>query len=265
MTKYLRSILAAFLFFAAVPAAHAQYRAIAACPGAVALQPAGSSGATALVDVNGNLCISGAITPSGIQNVTGTGTAGTAAIGIVTVQGIAGMIKLQVTPDSVALPANQSVNVSQINAVTPLMGNGVTGPGSQRVTIASDNTAFSVNAAHLPSASTTNAVAAISSSALAANQIIKASPGNLYSFEVSADSTLSAAAWWVMIYDATAAPADGAITPKKCYAMALGVTSYAAAFPMPIIFATGITIGVSTTGCYSKTASTHAFISGDAQ
>jgi hypothetical protein len=45
-----------------------------------------------------------------------------------------------------ALPANQSVNVAQINGVTPLMGNGVTGTGSQRVTIASDNTAFSVNA-----------------------------------------------------------------------------------------------------------------------
>lgn len=39
-----------------------------------------------------------------------------------------------------ALTANQSVNVSQINAVTPLMGNGATGTGSQRVTIANDNT-----------------------------------------------------------------------------------------------------------------------------
>lgn len=38
------------------------------------------------------------------------------------------------------------VNVKEINAVTPLMGNGVTGTGSQRVTIASDNTAFAVNA-----------------------------------------------------------------------------------------------------------------------
>lgn len=45
-----------------------------------------------------------------------------------------------------ALTANQSVNVAQINGVTPLMGNGVTGTGSQRVTIASDNTAFPVNA-----------------------------------------------------------------------------------------------------------------------
>lgn len=47
----------------------------------------------------------------------------------------------QITPvPSVALPANQSVNESQINGVTPLMGNGTTGSGSQRVTIASDNT-----------------------------------------------------------------------------------------------------------------------------
>lgn len=38
------------------------------------------------------------------------------------------------------------VNVKEINAVTPLMGNGTTGTGSLRVTIASDNTAFSVNA-----------------------------------------------------------------------------------------------------------------------
>lgn len=74
------------------------------------------------------------------------GTAGTASADVITVQGIASMTKLLVTPDSVALPANQSVNVSQINGVTPLMGNGTTGTGSQRVTIASDNTAFSVNA-----------------------------------------------------------------------------------------------------------------------
>ena len=36
-------------------------------------------------------------------------------------------------------------NLSQMNGAALLMGNGVTGTGSQRVTIASDNTAFSVN------------------------------------------------------------------------------------------------------------------------
>lgn len=101
--------------------------------------------------------------------------------------------------------------------------------------------------------------------ALAANSIIKASAGNLYSFEVSADSTLSAAAWWIMIYNATSAPVDGAVTPIKCYAMPSGSTALSAAFPTPVAFSTGITIGVSTTGCFTKTASTHAFISGDAK
>lgn len=72
--------------------------------------------------------------------VAGGGTAGTAATAVVTVQGIASMTKLLVTPDSVALPANQSVNVAQINAVAPLMGNGASGTGAQRVTIANDST-----------------------------------------------------------------------------------------------------------------------------
>lgn len=40
--------------------------------------------------------------------------------------------------------SNQSTNEAQINGVTPLMGNGVSGTGSQRVNIASDNTPFPV-------------------------------------------------------------------------------------------------------------------------
>lgn len=50
--------------------------------------------------------------------VVGAGTAGTANANPVTVQGIAGMTKLLVTPDSVALPANQSVNLAQINGTS---------------------------------------------------------------------------------------------------------------------------------------------------
>ncbi len=41
-------------------------------------------------------------------------------------------------------PSNASTNIAQINAVAPLMGNGVTGTGSQRVTIASDNTVIPI-------------------------------------------------------------------------------------------------------------------------
>jgi len=72
-----------------------------------------------------------------------------------------------------ALPANQSVNVAQINGITPLMGNGVTGTGSQRVTIASDNTAFTVNAAQSGPWNITNVSGTVSlptGAATAANQ-----------------------------------------------------------------------------------------------
>jgi hypothetical protein len=101
-------------------------------------------------------------------------------------------------------------------------------------------------------------------SVLCASQVVKASAGNLYAWNVSADSTLSAAPWWIMIFNATSLPADGTVAPAKCFAEAAGVTSDSKAWNIaPVQFGTGIVIGVSTTGCYTKTASTHAFISGD--
>ena len=58
--------------------------------------------------------------------VVGTGTAGAPAGNILTVQGVASMTKLLVTPDSVALPANQSVNVAQVAGTNTVTG-GVAG------------------------------------------------------------------------------------------------------------------------------------------
>lgn len=55
-----------------------------------------------------------------------------------------------VTANVGTFPDNEPFNVAQINGVAPLMGNGVTGTGSQRVTIASDNTAFTVNVGTFP-------------------------------------------------------------------------------------------------------------------
>jgi len=104
---------------------------------------------------------------------------------------------------------------------------------------------------------------ATTSTTLVANQIITASAGSLYSFDVQADSTLAASAWYIMVYNLAAAPVDGAVMPLKCYQMAAGTLGMSAAFPSPIRFSTGIVIGVSTTGCFIKTESAHAFISGD--
>lgn len=94
--------------------------------------------------------------------------------------------KLLVTPDSVALPANQSVNVSQINGVTPLMGNGTTGTGSLRVTIASDNTAFSVNSTL--SAETTKVIGVVRNSDGAGN--LWTSNSTTYTAKFAQDSNL---------------------------------------------------------------------------
>ena len=101
--------------------------------------------------------------------------------------------------------------------------------------------------------------------ALATSQVIKSGAGNLYSFEVSADSTLSGAAWWILIFDATSDPGNGAVTPRKCYGQVAGATSAAYAWTTPIAFTAGIVIVASTTGCYTETQSVHAFISGDAK
>lgn len=145
------------------------------------------------------------------------------------------------------------------------MANYGTSPGAVLVPGVNAFITNTVAVTNAPSAASTSGLTPTTTSALAANSVIKASAGNLYSFEVAADSTLSAAAWWIMIYNATSAPGDGAVTPLKCYAMPSGTTSFAAAFPTPVAFSTGITIGVSTNGCFTKAASTHAFISGDAQ
>jgi hypothetical protein len=55
--------------------------------------------------------------------------------------------KILVTPDSVALPANQSVNVAQMNGVATSMGSGIMGTGVQRVAVASDNDPVTVKQA----------------------------------------------------------------------------------------------------------------------
>lgn len=68
-----------------------------------------------------------------------------------------------------SLVANQSVNHTQLNGVTVSTGNGVAGTGVQRVTIASDNTAFPVNSTL--SAETTKVIGTVN---VAAGQTIAA-------------------------------------------------------------------------------------------
>lgn len=117
--------------------------------------------------------------------------AGTAVVGKVGID--------QTTPGTtnlVALAANQSVNVAQVNGVTTLMGNGVTGTGSQRVTIASDNTAFSVNATL--AAETTKVIGTVN---IAAAQAIAATQSGTWT--VQPGNTANTTPWLVQTVPGT--------------------------------------------------------------
>ena len=96
-----------------------------------------------ITEANAELAVTGTFWQA-TQPVSGTVTVGNASLAVT---GPLTDAQLRASAVPVSLAANQSVNAAQINGVTPLMGNGITGTGSMRVTIASDNTAFTVNAA----------------------------------------------------------------------------------------------------------------------
>lgn len=112
-------------------------------------------------------------------------SAGAAVIGKVSID--------QTTPGTtnlVALAANQSVNVAQVNGVTPLMGAGNTGTGSPRVTIATDQAALPITVASVPSHAVTNAgtFAVQPKGSSATNVAIADNPVNLGAQAVSSEN-----------------------------------------------------------------------------
>lgn len=98
--------------------------------------------------------------------------------------------------------------------------------------------------------------------------ILKPFNTNLYGFQVSVDSTISASDWWIMVFNATAIPSAGAVTPIKCYRMLSGTASFYSAWPNSTFFSNGAVIAISTTGCFTLTypvGTSTIYISGEAQ
>jgi hypothetical protein len=164
-----------------------------------------------------------------------------------------------------AILAAQGAAPAQQTGATVTSNQGTPGASAWPVSLPTTPTvAAGSGAVPVPSSESAAGLSTVASATLETSHVIKNGAGNLYAFNISADSTLSGAAWWLLIFNATSAPGDGAVTPAKCYALASGTTSYSAAWDIaPLYFSTGITIVVSTTGCFTKTASAHAFISGD--
>lgn len=96
-------------------------------------------------------------------------------------------------------------------------------------------------------------------------RVLKASAGNLYSLRVS----IAATTGYIMVFDATSAPVDGAVTTLAIPAVRVvsdGTSGwYADSFNPPMRMATGITVCFSSTGPFTKTASATAAISGQTQ
>lgn len=189
---------------------------------------------------------------SGRWLVAGAGTAGTPAGGVLTIQGVASMTPLLDTSTGATVTTAHTCSTAGYTRDTCLgqidddvKGSIPTGPNQIGNLIADTHAQCS---------------------ALCSNLVVKGSAGTLKTFEVSADSTLAGAIWYVMVFDATSLPADGAVTPAKCYQQASGTTQMGGTLSTGgSAFATGIVISVSTTGCFTKTASIHAFVGADFQ
>lgn len=118
-----------------------------------------------------------------------------------------------------------------------------------------------------PTAAAANAITPVAGS-LVASITAKAAPGNLYSVSI----TTGASAVYLYVFNATAAPADGAVTAgnasgnyQVCTAVG-ATTTFTQPFEIPERYSVGITPVVSSTACGTLTkATTAVFIKSRAQ
>jgi hypothetical protein len=152
---------------------------------------------------------------------------------------------------------NLSTNIAQINGVTPLMGNGATGTGSARVTVASDNTAFSVNAQPTPVTSGGLTTFFLQPTASDNHTNIKNGAGQLYHVTVTNNS---ATINYLRFYNAATGFNGCNSATNLVYQLAIPASTSGAGFVQDIalglVFSTGISICV-TTG-YATTDTTNA-------
>lgn len=98
------------------------------------------SAVTQPVSLTGNQAVNVAQI-NGVTTTMGNGASGTGVQRVTIASDSTGQVTLAAGAATIgSLTANQSVNMAQINGVAPTMGNGASGTGVQRVTIASDST-----------------------------------------------------------------------------------------------------------------------------
>jgi hypothetical protein len=145
-------------------------------------------------------------------------------------------------------------SIGDASGETQLSAGQKTSVNSIPIVVASDQSALSVQPT--PTSSSSAAITPGASSTLEAGHVLKASAGNLYSLYVATTT----ASGWLMTFNATSAPADGAVTPVEAVQIPAG-SAAAISFDgaPPDFYSTGIVAVFSSTGPFTKTASSTAF------
>jgi hypothetical protein len=107
-----------------------------------------------------------------------------------------------------------------------------------------------------------NPIVSVQSAATEGSHVLKASAGLLNGFNAT---NTGGSAGYVLLIDSATVPADGAVTPKFCYALPAASTTGASWISYPAPFNNGIVIVFSTSGCFTKAISANAFFSAQVQ
>jgi hypothetical protein len=164
-----------------------------------------------------------------------------------------GTVGLKVQPSSAS--DGTYVPVVVLDADSDISIGAVSQEGTWTVGLASGSSTIG-GVLSAPTSSASFAIPPGSSPALAASHILKASAGNLYSLYVLSTSV----AGYLMTFNATSVPANGAVTPIECipvYADSFAEIDFSGA--PPDYYSTGIVAVFSTTGPFTLTASATAF------
>lgn len=200
---------------------------------------------------------------NGVAPSMGNGASGTGVQRVTIANDSTGVVGLAAGSNVIgSLAANQSANVAQINGVAPSMGNGASGTGVQRVTIANDSTgqvalaAGTATVGNVGLAPRTSGGCSMSRTLSAASTNatnVKASAGQVYGMILT---NVNAAARFLKMYNSASAPTAGSGTPVMTIQIP-GNTAGAGLvldFPMGLAFSSGI--GFTITGAVGDSDTT---------
>lgn len=106
--------------------------------------------------------------------------------------------------------------------------------------------------------SSTTGVTTQSCTVACASTIISGGHGT---YGISGSATVTG---WILVYDATSCAANGTVTPKKAFAYTVANSTIGVSWSdSPMVVSTGLAVCFSTTGPFTATASTTAFLSAD--